>query len=155
LGEENERPQVSNRARRAPAITNWAEIQELREAGERYSINGYIFGNLPGLEMIEGERVRWYVLGLGSEDDFHTAHWHGLRVLEEGRRATDVVELLPGSMKVADMVADNVGSWLLHCHVAEHMGQGMFARMVVHPKNGKPIDSEKFLGIRNAAKSPP
>ena len=38
---------------------------------------------------------------------------------------TDVVELLPASMKVADMVADNPGSWLLHCHVAEHMGAGM------------------------------
>jgi hypothetical protein len=112
----------------------WAQSQELIQQGERHSINGYIFGNAPGLEMNEGERVRWYLFGLGSEDDFHTAHWHGLRVVEEGRRRTDVVELLPASMKVADMVADNPGAWLLHCHVADHMMEGMFARVVVHGK---------------------
>jgi FtsP/CotA-like multicopper oxidase with cupredoxin domain len=116
----------------------WAQAQELTKQGERHAINGYIFGNAPGLEMIEGERVRWYVFGLGSEDDFHAAHWHGLRVVEEGRRRTDVVELLPATMKVADMVADNPGTWLLHCHVAEHMMEGMFARVVVHNKGVAP-----------------
>src|SRR4029077_3222537 len=112
----------------------WADVQQFREEGERYAINGRIFGNLPGLEMNEGERVRWYLFGLGSEKDFHTAHWHGLRVVEEGRRRTDVVELLHASMKVADMIADNPGSWLFHCHVSDHMTEGMFARVTVHPK---------------------
>ena len=28
--------------------------------------------------MNQGERVRWYLFGLGSEKDFHTAHWHGV-----------------------------------------------------------------------------
>lgn len=112
---------------------SWAEIQQMIEAGGRYAINGYVYGNLPGLEVNQGERVRWYLFALGSETDLHTAHWHGLRVVEEGRR-TDVVELLPASMKVADMVADNPGTWLFHCHVAEHMMEGMFAPLVIHPK---------------------
>jgi hypothetical protein len=110
-----------------PALT-WTRVQELTEQGARYAINGYIFGNAPGLEMNEGERVRWYLFGLGSEQDFHTAHWHGLRVVEEGRRRTDAVELLPASMKVADMVADNPGTWLFHCHVTFHNAAGMTAR---------------------------
>ena len=118
----------------ATPVKSWAQMMELTELGGRYAINGYIFGNLPGLEMNEGERVRWYLFALGSEQDFHTAHWHGLRVTEEGRRRTDVVELLPASMKTADMTADNPGSWLFHCHVAEHMAEGMFARVTVHPK---------------------
>jgi manganese oxidase len=113
----------------------WWQTQEVLEQGARHAINGYIFGNLNGLDIIEGERVRWYLFGLGSEKDFHTAHWHGMRVTEEGRRRTDVVELLPASMKVADMVADNPGSWLFHCHVADHMTEGMFARVTVHPKS--------------------
>jgi FtsP/CotA-like multicopper oxidase with cupredoxin domain len=113
----------------------WIYFQTLKEADQRHAINGYIYGNLPGLEMNEGERVRWYLFGLGSENDQHTAHWHGLRVLEEGRRRTDTVELLPGSMKVADMAADNPGQWLFHCHVAEHMANGMFARVTVFPRN--------------------
>jgi manganese oxidase len=34
-----------------------------------YAISGYIFGNLPGLMMKEGDRVRWYLLGMGNEKD--------------------------------------------------------------------------------------
>ena len=130
----------------------WSEMQEILELGARASINGYIFGNLPGLEMTEGEKVRWYLFSLGSIDDFHTAHWHGMRVVEEGRRRTDVVELLPASMKVADMVADNPGVWLFHCHVAEHMQEGMFAAVTVHPKD-KPTRAEAFFGMQEAVKS--
>jgi manganese oxidase len=120
------------------------------EDTERHTINGYIYGNLPGLEMNEGERVRWYLFGLGSESDLHTPHWHGLRVLEEGVRRTDTVELLPGSMKVADMMADDPGDWLFHCHVEDHMANGMFALVTVHPKD-KPgvstLPAKAFLGI--------
>jgi hypothetical protein len=121
-----------------------------KEGAERHTINGYIYGNLPGLDINEGERVRWYLLGLGSESDFHTPHWHGLRVIEEGKRQTDTVELLPASMKVADMVADNPGDWLFHCHVADHMANGMFALVTVHPKDksatNRPLDPA-FLGL--------
>lgn len=130
----------------------WSEMQEIMELGARASINGYIFGNLPGLDMNEGEKVRWYLFSLGSVDDFHTAHWHGLRVVEEGRRGTDVVELLPASMKVADMVADNPGTWLFHCHVAEHMLEGMFAAVTVYPKD-RPTKAAPFFGLQEAVQS--
>jgi FtsP/CotA-like multicopper oxidase with cupredoxin domain len=109
--------------------------QEMLEGGLKHTINGYFFGNLPGLEMNEGERVRWYLVALGSEQDIHTAHWHGKTVLEDGRRRTDDVELLPGSMKVADMKADNPGTWMFHCHVADHMMGGMYALYVIKAKN--------------------
>jgi manganese oxidase len=138
-----------------PTLT-WTQVQEKMEQGARHAINGFIFGNTPGLDMNEGERVRWYLFALGSEQDFHTAHWHGLRVNEEARRRTDVVELLPASMKVADMRADNPGTWLFHCHVADHMMEGMFARMIVYPTNAAgsaraPADA--FFGLSQAQKS--
>ena len=101
--------------------------------------------------MNEGERVRWYLFGLGSKNDLHTAHWHdGPRVLDEVRGGTDVVELLPASMKVADMVADNPGQWLFHCHVAEHMANGMFARVTVYATNTPGVNrdpGEAFFGL--------
>jgi hypothetical protein len=131
-------------------------VQQQREQGSRYSINGHIFGSLPALQMNEGERTRWYLFALGSENDLHTAHWHGLRVVEEGRRRTDVIELLPGSMKVADLVADNPGTWLYHCHVAEHMREGMFAQIIVHPRDVVGADrspAQAFLGYQPATTS--
>jgi FtsP/CotA-like multicopper oxidase with cupredoxin domain len=97
-----------------------------KERGLMHSINGYIFGNVPGLVAQNGEHVRWYVLGMGNEVDLHTAHWHAKTLTYEGRH-TDVIELLPGSMATADMVADNPGTWLIHCHVADHIDAGMLA----------------------------
>lgn len=136
-----------------PFVRDWTEIQQMLEAGGRHAINGLIFGNLTGMDINEGERVRWYVFALGSEDDFHTAHWHGGRVIEDGRRRTDVVDLLPATMKVADMTADSPGSWLYHCHVAEHMLEGMFTQFTVHPKTGKGVSREPstaFFGLSSA-----
>lgn len=129
---------------------SWAQVQQQNEEGERYAINGKIFGNLNDLEMNVGERVRWYLFALGSETDFHTAHWHGLRVVESGHH-TDVVELLPASMKVADMVADNPGKWLFHCHVAEHMKEGMFANVTVHSREDiHRAPKTRFFGMPKA-----
>jgi len=147
---------VSGSAPGAAPAMSWAQMQQAREQGSRFAINGHVFGNLPGLQMNEGERTRWYLFGLGSEQDFHTAHWHGLRVVEEGRRRTDVIELLPASMKVADFVADNPGTWLFHCQVAEHMREGMFARLTVHGRDTVGVDrrpAQAFLGYPPAGQS--
>lgn len=100
------------------------------ERGQMHSINGYIFGNLRGLEMNEGERVRWYLLGMGNEVDLHTAHFHGKTVLYKKGR-TDTIELLPGSAATIDMKADNPGTWMYHCHVADHIKAGMLTTYTI------------------------
>ncbi|HYL65698.1 MAG TPA: multicopper oxidase domain-containing protein [Nitrosopumilaceae archaeon] len=104
------------------------------ESNKKHSINGYIFGNLPGLEMKENTHVRWYVAGMGTETDIHTPHWHGQTLLMNGMR-TDMVELLPMSMKVLDMVPDDTGIWLFHCHVNDHIKAGMLALFTVEKNN--------------------
>lgn len=40
------------------------------------AINGKIFGNLHGLIMNEDTMTNWYLLGIGSEVDIHTIHYH-------------------------------------------------------------------------------
>lgn len=154
LGEaEREAAEYASLGPSSALVKTWAQVQEILEQGVRASINGLIFGNLAGLDMREGERVRWYLFGLGSERDFHTAHWHGARVIEDGRKRTDVVELLPASMKTADMTAENPGSWLFHCHVADHMTEGMFARFTVHPRNSGRTLGAPFFGLVAAKES--
>ncbi|HEY3974159.1 MAG TPA: multicopper oxidase domain-containing protein [Candidatus Sulfotelmatobacter sp.] len=108
--------------------------------GQFYAINGFIFGNLPGLTMKQGEKVRWYLLGMGNEIDVHTPHWHG-ETVSDGVRNTDVIELLPGSMTAVDMLADNPGTWMFHCHVEDHMEGGMMAVYTIYasPRRACPI----------------
>jgi len=107
------------------------------EEGLMHGINGYIFGNLKGLVMAHGERVRWHLLGMGNELDLHTPHWHGKTLRVGGARhahRTDVIELLPGSMVTADMRANNPGEWMLHCHVADHTAGGMLTSYQILPR---------------------
>ena len=91
------RPDGSPRDVDREFVTAFFIFNELNgeEPGLMHSINGYIFGNLKGLVARVGEKVRWYVMGMGNEVDLHTPHWHGKTVrVGAGPAAhrTDVVE---------------------------------------------------------------
>ena len=97
------------------------------ESNLMHSINGYVFGNGPVPSTRMNAKTRWYTLDVGTEVDLHTPHWHGNTVLAGGMR-TDMQSLLPGMMMIADMVPDNAGTWLFHCHVNDHIAAGMQMR---------------------------
>jgi FtsP/CotA-like multicopper oxidase with cupredoxin domain len=109
-----------------------ADDEGFIESNKMHSMNGYVYGNLPGLTMKKGDRVRWYVMAMGTEFDVHTPHWHGNTVLVGGMRE-DVVSVLPAEMLTADMVPDDAGTWLFHCHVNDHIIAGMMATYTVTP----------------------
>jgi manganese oxidase len=116
-------------------------FDELRgkEDGLFHTINGYVFGNLPGFSMVKGQKVRWHLFAMGNEKDLHTPHWHG-KTVPVANRYTDVIELLPASMVSVDMLADNPGTWLFHCQVSDHMEAGMMATFSIHyPKRACPV----------------
>ncbi len=98
----------------------------------KWTINGYIYGNMPMMTMNQGDHVRWYVATLGDFNNAHTPHWHGNTVLVAGQR-TDVVSVVSAQMVTADMVPDAPGIWLYHCHISDHMLAGMVARYEVKP----------------------
>jgi FtsP/CotA-like multicopper oxidase with cupredoxin domain len=116
----------------APHSISTADADGFEESNKMHSINGYVYGNGPVPVMHKGQRVRWYVFTLGTEYDLHTPHWHGNTVTVNGMR-TDMVQILPGMMMSADMTPDDVGTWLLHCHVNDHIAAGMQMRYTVAP----------------------
>jgi hephaestin len=87
---------------------------------------------MPMPRMKVGDHVRWYLITMGEGFNFHTPHWHGNTVLVNGQR-TDVIALSPAQMVTADMIPDDPGIWLFHCHVSDHMEGGMVARYQVLP----------------------
>jgi hypothetical protein len=126
-----------------PPGTRRSQIQLIPPEYEFSTMNGFIYGNLQGLVMREGERVRWHVMAMGSESDLHTPHWHGHTVTVAGH-TKDVTQLLPATTETLDMVADNVGSWMFQCHVADHMDEGMMTYYTVLPKERAcPVDFAK------------
>ena len=93
----------------------------------RETINGYQYGNTPGLTMTEGERVRWYMAGMAGP---HIMHWHANTVLF-GTSSVDTVPLLPAEMHTTDMVAHSPGKWMIHCHFEGHLALGMYGHYTV------------------------
>ena len=105
----------------------------VRDFHHFFSINGFLEGNGPVFTMKLGERVRWYVFTNPNELntwDIHTPHWHGQTAVIAHMR-TDMVMLTPMMSAVADMVPDNPGTWLFHCHMPGHFGGGMYSRFTV------------------------
>lgn len=97
----------------------------------RETVNGFSYGHTPGLTMKVGQRVRWYLMS-GTGFEIHSVHWHG-NVATSNHMRTDVVSVLTMGMAIADMVPDNPGRWLFHCHVGYHLRMGMQAFYVVEP----------------------
>ncbi|KAM4799042.1 hephaestin isoform X8 [Urocitellus parryii] len=97
------------------------------ESNKMHAINGKLYANLRGLTMYQGERVAWYMLAMGQDIDVHTVHFHAESFLYQNGQSyrADVVDLFPGTFEVVEMVASNPGTWLMHCHVADHVHAGM------------------------------
>jgi FtsP/CotA-like multicopper oxidase with cupredoxin domain len=76
---------------------------------------------------------RSYVLQVRNRTPHaHPIHLHGLsfRILSSNKRTmlpppTDTILLLPDEQAELGLVADNLGDWLLHCHIIEHQKTGM------------------------------
>jgi FtsP/CotA-like multicopper oxidase with cupredoxin domain len=100
----------------------------------KFTINGFLFGAMPlgALTVRRGEHVRWYLMASTNDFDAHSPHWHGNTVTIAGMR-TDVANLAPMGMVVADMTPDDPGTWLFHCHVSLHNQTGMSVRYRVLP----------------------
>jgi FtsP/CotA-like multicopper oxidase with cupredoxin domain len=132
---------AENVAANQKKLANMTE-DEVAATQLKHTINGYVYCNIPGLNMTTGQRVRWYVLSLGNEDSLHTAHWHGISLLADGKHMDQVV-VQSSSLLVLDAYADNPGTWLFHCHLTDHIEGGMMALFTVtgpppvHTLNGK------------------
>uniref|UniRef100_H3BA63 Hephaestin n=1 Tax=Latimeria chalumnae TaxID=7897 RepID=H3BA63_LATCH len=105
------------------------------ESNKMHAINGKLYGNVQGLTMHQGDRVDWYLLGMGDEIDLHTVHFHAetFTYLSRTRHRADVFDLFPGTFQTVEMVTTNLGTWLLHCHVDDHLHAGMETMYTVLP----------------------
>jgi hephaestin len=114
-----------------PSTVN-PDDDEFHESNLMHEINGYVYGNGPHVSLTAGQHVRWYLIGMGTEVDLHTPHWHGNTLTTPMGMRMDMTELLPGTMQVLNMIPDNPGTWLYHCHVNDHILAGMMTEYEVH-----------------------
>jgi FtsP/CotA-like multicopper oxidase with cupredoxin domain len=89
-----------------------------------YCINGKAYaGNAPPMEAKVGERVAMHVYGI--DNFFHTFHTHGHRWVEPDGTIADNKTFGPADSFKVEFTEDNPGRWYVHCHVFQHLHQGM------------------------------
>uniref|UniRef100_A0A8C7JA18 Coagulation factor VIII n=1 Tax=Oncorhynchus kisutch TaxID=8019 RepID=A0A8C7JA18_ONCKI len=98
------------------------------------AINGYVAETLPGLMVGQHQQVRWHLLNVGGDGEYHTAHFHGLpfSIHKEQEHRMGVYNLYPGVFGTVEMRPATVGTWMVECTVGEHQLAGMRAKLLVY-----------------------
>ncbi|XP_053501525.1 ferroxidase HEPHL1-like isoform X2 [Ictalurus furcatus] len=120
--------------------------QDFQYSNQMNAINGYVYGNLPGIEMCQNKKISWHFIGMGNEVDIHSAHFHGQTLLIQGHRV-DSVSVFPASFMTAEMEPLTLGRWLLNCQVNSHLQDGMQALFHVSLCAGKTNSVTPLNGI--------
>ncbi len=98
----------------------------------------------PTIEVVEGDRVRFFVTNRLPE---HTSvHWHGQRLPNgmDGVSGLNQPSIKPGQTFVYEFVARRPGTFMYHPHADEmtQMAMGMMGFWVTHPKTSHPLIDE-------------
>ncbi|CAO2623637.1 Heph [Lemmus lemmus] len=102
------------------------EDEDFQESNRMHAINGFVFGNLPELNMCAQKHVAWHLFGMGNEIDVHTAFFHGQLLTIRGHR-TDVAHIFPATFVTAEMVPQKSGTFEIYCQAGSHREAGMRA----------------------------
>ncbi|XP_052027782.1 coagulation factor VIII isoform X5 [Apodemus sylvaticus] len=112
------------------------EDPTLKENYRFHAINGYVMDTLPGLVMAEDQRIRWYLLSMGNNENIQSIHFSGhvftVRKKEEYKMA--VYNLYPGVFETLEMIPSRAGIWRIECLIGEHLQAGMSTLFLVYSK---------------------
>ncbi|NXP76050.1 HPHL1 protein, partial [Ramphastos sulfuratus] len=97
---------------------------DFKESNKMHAVNGYLFGNLPGLAMCKDDKVSWHLIGLGSHYDMHGVHFQG-NIIDLRGTTRDGLALFPHLSGTALMQPDRVGTFKVVCRTFDHFVGGM------------------------------
>uniref|UniRef100_A0A671W932 Coagulation factor VIII-like n=1 Tax=Sparus aurata TaxID=8175 RepID=A0A671W932_SPAAU len=101
------------------------------------AINGYVAETLPGLMVAQHQRVRWHLLNVGNDEEYHAVLFHGLpfTVHTKETHRMGVYSLFPGVFGTVEMRPPTVGTWLVECTIGDYQLAGMRAKLLVYNPN--------------------
>ncbi len=109
-----------------------AETHDLTFSGSMapyvWTINGATYDRAQPLEVRAGESVRLRLINMSMMSHPIHLHGHTFQLGADGARK-DTLLLPPMARAQVDLVADNPGRWMLHCHNAYHAEAGMMTRL--------------------------
>ena len=98
-----------------------------------FLMNGKMHGAVPPIRIAEGERILVRLIHTGAiPHPIHT-HGHSFRIVatdgnpvpEAAQWTKDTVLIGPAERYDLELLGDNPGVWMVHCHIEHHMANGM------------------------------
>lgn len=108
------------------------------------NINGYMFGNLPGLRMCKGDNISWHFMG-GPASQMHAVYFYGNTFTRNGN-SHDTLGIMEGSLESVRMTPGNPGVWKLICRANSNLRGGMVAKYTVSEDCGKTSAAKAMSG---------
>jgi plastocyanin len=98
-----------------------------------FLMNGRAHESIPPITLAEGERILIRLMNLGSLPHAIHTHGHSFKlVATDGNPVPEGMELVkdtvligPGERYDLELVGDNPGVWMFHCHMENHAANGM------------------------------
>ena len=103
---------------------------------QRPSINGFMYCNIPGLQLTSGKVARFHLMTLGAQLDMHSPSIDALSLYSLGRHhQSSTLQLSSGIMVTFNLRPQAQGSWRIFDSVQDHASAGMMATYQVVGSN--------------------
>ncbi|XP_058406209.1 ceruloplasmin [Diceros bicornis minor] len=119
------------------------ENADFQESNKMHSMNGFMYGNQPGLNMCRGDSVVWYLFSAGNEADVHGIYFSGNTYLSRGERR-DTANLFPQTTLTLFMQPDTEGTFEVECLTTDHYTGGMKQTYTVNQCKQLPENSNIY-----------
>uniref|UniRef100_A0A671E758 ferroxidase n=1 Tax=Rhinolophus ferrumequinum TaxID=59479 RepID=A0A671E758_RHIFE len=123
------------------------EDEDFQESNKMHSMNGFMYGNQPGLNMCQGDLVVWYLFSVGNEADVHGIYFSGNTYMSRGERR-DTANLFPQTSLTLSMQPDTEGTFDVECLTTDHYTGGMKQKYTVNKCRQLPENPTLYLGER-------
>ena len=120
--------QLASTPGRVDLLAEVASFKVDRSEGENlFAVNGEAYPDAPAVTVRQGDTVRLRLVNASAEET-HVMHLHGYTFRIVARDGNDLPQperantVMLGASQTADIefVANNPGTWMLHCHIMDH-----------------------------------
>ncbi|MDQ3514994.1 MAG: multicopper oxidase domain-containing protein [Chloroflexota bacterium] len=98
-----------------------------------FLINGHTHGAIPPIRIAEGERLLLRIINAGHLSHPIHIHGHSFKIVAtDGNPVPDVAQWTKDTVLIGpaerydlELIGENPGVWMVHCHIEHHMANGM------------------------------
>jgi plastocyanin len=122
---------------REPAGPRDSLLRGGEHGADLFLINGKMHGGIPPIAIAVGETILIRIINAGARP--HPIHIHGHNfkiVATDGNPVPPAAQLIKDTVLIGpaerydlELVGDNPGVWMVHCHIEHHMANGMMTTL--------------------------